>query len=288
MFGVGWGFNRATLFFMSLESRSRFLRYLLKPFVKFCLRHHFTFQDALAVLRELFVHLAAEDIRATEAKVNASRISMITGIYREDVAKILREEVSANPGDSGLLAAVIGQWERDPDFLTAQGSPRVLRAEGEESPFHTLVTKVRRGVYPPTVLFALEKIGAIQHTQRGAKLIRGGAVTDPSSDESLDLLSRDIEAFILATEQNMARPDSIGEAYIRTEYDNISRHNLPEIRRWLVNHTKLFHKKARGYLSKFDKDLNPRLAKEDPGGERVILHAFSLSRPTPEEKPKRP
>jgi hypothetical protein len=189
---------------------------------------------------------------------------MITGIYREDVAKILREEVCATPGGSGLLAVVIGQWERDPEFLTAQGSPRVLSIEGEDSPFHTLVGKVRRGVYPLTVLCALEKIGAIQRTPRRIRLTRGDAVTDPSSDERFDLLSRDIEAFILTIEQNMARPDNTGEAYIRMEYDNISPQSLPEIRRWLGNHTTLFHKKTRGYLSKFDKDLNPRLANDDP------------------------
>lgn len=266
---------------MTLEYRTRFLRYLLRPIVKFCLKQHVTFQDSLALLRELFVNLAAEELHAAEQKVNASRISMITGIYREDVQKLLKEEAPAQPSEQGLLSAIIGQWERDPEFLTAQGNPRVLTVEGENSHFVQLVTKVRKGVYPPTVLFALEKIKAVERTPRGLKLIRGGAVTDPSSDEALELLSKDIEAFIQATEQNLARPDAIGEAYIRTEYDNISAKNLPQIRRWLVAHTKVFHKKARGYLSRFDKDLNPKLSKDDPGGEKVILHAFSLSRPTP-------
>ncbi len=259
------------------------VRYLLKPVVKFCLQQHVTYQDTLATLRELFVSIAADDLRAADEKVNSSRISMITGIYREDVAKLLHEEAPAATAEQGLLSSVIGQWERDPEFHTAQGYPRVLPIEGDGASFLQLVSKVRKGVYPPTVLYALERIKAIKRTSRGVKLIRGGSVTEPGSDESLELLSRDIEAFIQATEQNMSRPDAIGEAYIRTEYDNISAKNLPQIRRWLVAHTKLFHKKARGYLARFDKDLNPKLAKDDQGGEKVILHAFSLSRPTPGE-----
>ncbi|MCB0334176.1 MAG: hypothetical protein KDD55_11790 [Bdellovibrionales bacterium] len=269
---------------MASDWHLRFLEFLVKPIAKFCFRHHLTYQDINAVLREQMVAVIAKELRQKGKKVNASRISMITGLYREEVSKYLADRApQTNEGDQGLLAAVIGQWERDPEFLTTQRKPRVLGFDSDQSEFHRLVSKVRRGAYAPTVLFALEQIGAVKKGSRGLKLIRGGAVTNPLSDENFDLLSRDIEAFILATEQNIAKPDSIGEAYIRTEYDNISREKLPEIRRWLVAHTKAFHKKARGYLSRFDKDLNPEISPETEAGERVILHAFSLSNPTPEK-----
>lgn len=250
-----------------------------------CLRRTITFQEATAELRFAFVEAGRRELEKAGEKVNASRISMLSGVYREDVAKILRAEVGPVDPETGLIAAVVGQWERDPEFLTSNGTPRVLDFEGDGSSFHRLVGKVRKGVYPPTVLMALERATAVQRGPRGLKLIRGGTVADAESGAAFELLARDIASFIQSTEQNVARPDSIGEAYIRTEYDNISSRHLPQIRRWLVAHTKAFHKRARAYLARYDKDLNPRFDPRDPAGERVVLHAFSLSRPTPEAAP---
>ncbi|RIL12652.1 MAG: hypothetical protein DCC75_00075 [Proteobacteria bacterium] len=47
---------------------------------------------------------------------------------------------------------------------------------------------------------------------------------------------------------------------------------LPAIRKWLLNQGIQLHKRARIYLSRFDRDLNPS---PDKGGARVVVGAFS-------------
>ena len=61
----------------------------------------------------------------------------------------------------------------------------------------------------------------------------------------------------------------------RTEYDNISISDFPEIRKWLIKEGAAFHNKARGYLSQFDLDINPKPDHE--GGARVTVGTFSYT-----------
>ena len=267
------------------EQQLEFLKAVLRPVAKFCLKRTIKVQEATQLLKVLMLELAEEELKETGGKVNASRLGLLTGIYREDIAKILQDQEAASqePPRANLHARVIGQWEQDRAFRTAHGKPRVLTFEGEDSEFFRLVKRVKQGTYPPTVLAELERSGAVERTKRGLRLIRGGIVWEKGSDAALDLLSRGLGAMMPSAEQNLGKADSIGGAYIRTEYDNISKKHLPEIRRWLVAQTRVFHKKARDYLSRYDVDLNSKLALKDSAGERVIVHSFSLSSPLRDE-----
>jgi len=262
----------------------RLVERLLTPVIRLCLKRSILIGDFYQLTKRLYVRLAEEEIRKSTDKINASRVSILTGLYRRDVMRLLNTPDEPISPSEPLLAKVIGQWERDPRFAHANGSPRVLGCEGKRSEFHQLVRAVSRNINPSTVLFELERNGAATRSNRGVKLIRSAHMLQDDEQQFFDLMADDIESLHRAVAENSQLKNELGHLHIRTEYDNIYEKDLPKIRRWLIEQGREFHRQVRLYLSSFDKDVNPRVQSRDAAGAKVVVSAFSLSEPNPPKK----
>jgi hypothetical protein len=233
------------------------LRLLLWPIVRYCLRHSHSYQDFINVAKVVFVNAAEEEILKTSPKVNVSRISALTGIYRDDVRRLYKDRESHSEQPLSVLGRVIGQWEQDKRFLSSNGKPRALTYQGTKAEFQRLVAAVSKHLNPGTVLFELARIGAVKKTKGMLQLNQkvGALATDPR--EGFELLSKDVDTLIHAVEENLLEKREVANLHIRTEYDNIFQKDMNKIRKWFVREGKMFHKKARDFLSKYDQDINP-------------------------------
>ena len=237
--------------------------------------------DFVELTKRLYVQLAEEEIRKTSTKINASRVSILTGLYRRDVRRLINCRGEPIKVESNLLSQVIGQWEGDRRFHAKKGGPRPLSYKGEKSEFYQLVRSLSSNINPATVLFELERNGAVEITPRGAKLIRSTEMVATDLDRILRYVASEIEALHQTTENNLGVVDGVGDLHIRTEYDNLYVSDLPEIRRWLVDKGREFHRQARVFLAPFDKDVNPRSDANSSAGGKVVLSAFSMTDPPP-------
>ncbi|MCB0344245.1 MAG: hypothetical protein KDD66_03975 [Bdellovibrionales bacterium] len=268
---------------MSLSSfpedlRRRCIRCLLRPIVRFCLRHAQTYQEFSADAKQVFVEVAAKELERLGQKPNASRISAITGLHRRETNLAAREEVGEE-GKRSIIMRVLHQWEQADKFKTKSGKPRVLSCKTDDSEFAALVREVSSHLAAGSVLFELKRIGLVEETPRGVRRIRElpGTVEDPL--EGFQQLGADLDTLIEAAEQNILGLVSYGNLHIRTEYDNLFVKDIEKAKEWLINEGKAFHRKARNYFSKLDKDINSkRKNQDDPGGGRVVLGAFGLAR----------
>ena len=250
---------------------------LLKPVLRHCIRNSQSIHDVTKAAKKVLVDLAEEEIASAGGKVNLSRVSVMTGIYRDEVKRLLSKEEQQEIEQKSVLSRIMGTWRHHANFTTKGGEPRVLSYIGESSDFAKLVYSVSKNLRPGAALFELKRLRYVEETSRGLKLIkelRGGFERDPQG--GYDLLSRDMATLIDAVEENLVRAKEPSNLHIRTEYDNVSKKNLLKIRRWLVTEGKAFHRKARKYISQFDKDVNPEL-QADEGGGRVVVSAFSLA-----------
>lgn len=248
------------------------LRAMLRPIVRLCLRSSLGIQTLVETAKEVFVELAAEEIRRSGERLTASRISVITGLHRRDVQRLL-EGSAPKESQGALVARVIGQWEQDPRFRTKGGAPKVLSTGSADSDFHRLVATVSKDVNPGTVLRELERTGVIEHTDRGAKLIGRAYNVGERVEEGMAILTSDVDDLVVAVEENLLGEVDVPNLHGRTEYDNISVDALPEIREWVFKEGSLFHRKVRDYLSRFDRDINPEVGGK--GGARVVFSTFS-------------
>lgn len=257
---------------MESSPKSGALEVILRPIVRFCVRNRISIHDVDNTMRRIFVDVATKEIESMGQKPTVSRIYLMTGLHRRDVTRIVYGDDNRSEGPD-LLVRVLSTWESDNNYRTKSGKPRVLSSDGEEGEFKQLVASVSQNVSPASVLLELERIGAIERTDSGVKMLQGVSFWDSVPEKALSLFARDVDTIARAAEENLYSPQETKNVYLRTEFDNISKADIPKIRKWLFDQGISFHKRARAYLAKYDNDLNPSLLRE--GGARVILSAFS-------------
>ena len=250
---------------------------LARPLIKLCIRHGIKLGELFDVVKRVYVVEAERFLQQNNEAVSTSRITLMTGVHRTDVAQI-RSEKKFAPRERHTVSDVISQWRYDPRFSSKPGSPRALGIEGKESEFAELVRSVSHSVSPYTVSFELERLGMISKTKDGkVKLITRVFVPKGDSTAILQMLAEDMDDLIVAVEENAftTSDEKVPNHHLKTEYHNLPDQALFEIKQWCMREGSAFHERARNFLSKYDRDLNPNLP-AGTGRHRVVVGSFSL------------
>lgn len=242
-----------------------FMRQAFRPFAVLCLRFGIRHREVSEILKASFLDAARDELKANDLLVNTSKLSVMTGLQRKDILKI-ESSGSGERRAANLLLNVIGAWRVDRKFCEKKGCPRDLAYEGATSEFADLVTSVSKDLNPYTVLFELERVGAVTRSEGKLQLNVEAFIPKGSPEEGLAIIAHDIENLLFAGEENILRDQNPPNLHATTRYDNICIKSLPQIRLWLLKEGSAFHRKLRDYLSRFDKDLNPQLFNEEGGG----------------------
>ena len=254
------------------------LHAILKPVIRYCLRHSIKLQDFVEIAKALYVESANDELQREGSEISISRLSIMTGVHRKDVPRLQSNERTEQPFGADLSARVLGHWQTSRRFLTKNGKPKVLQIEGAESEFSALVQSVSREMNPYTVLFELERAGMVDRTTHGLRLKARSFITADNLDEGLHFLQTDSEDLIQAVEENLFSQQQIRNLHIKTEYDNIGETDLDSIRSWLLAQGEAFHAKARRFLATFDRDVNPKISKRKEPSRRVRIALGTFSR----------
>lgn len=260
---------------MQREQNLKILRLLIRPIARFCLRHSLSIHDIEEASKIELVELAADQMTKRKEKINASRLSVVTGVYRKEVDRIHVKKETAPPEPQSILSRVIGKWEQDKMFQTKSGTPRSLNCDGPASEFAQLVATITTALGPAAVLFDLERKGLVSRHKDTIKLIKGGDVVDQDIVAGFEIASKDIHTIISAVEGNFNKKDTVGHVHVRTEFDNLYESDIVKVQMWLHQQAKSLHRRARSFIAKFDKDLSPR---KDPAliaGAHVALSTAS-------------
>ena len=216
---------------------------------------------------------AIRDLEKTGEKINVSRLSAVTGIHRRDVIRIYKDHETVDIS-TDRISRIIGQWQSDERFTTKQGEARTLTTEGEGAEFRTLLSSVSSELHPSTVLFELQRVGAVELRGNKLRLIKRTYQPVEDPEKGFEFLAHDAGELIAAVEQNIFSCPSVPNLHGRTTFDGIREDKVQKIRKWLYEEGSSFHARARAFLSRFDLDINP-----DPNFEgkrvKVSLGAFS-------------
>ena len=258
------------------------LRRMLRPIVRMSLRYSFKLQELTELVKRVFIEIATEELAQQGKQYSQSRVSVMTGVHRKDVARIESDVSGNNETRENLIAKIMVQWQHHPSFTTKSGKPRVLHCEGKESEFANLVKSINGAdLNPYTVLFEMERLGIAERKRGTVKLLWRDFVSSEDVSHGLQMLARDSEDLAFAVQENLFRNnlnnDACKNLHLRTEFDDIVPDALPEIKSWILEEGSLFHSKLRKYLAQFDRELNPAL-KVKQGGARVAFGSFSLTK----------
>lgn len=254
------------------------LQVLCAPLVRLCIRHGIKLGELVDALKRSYVNIASESLVDSGEAISTSRITIMTGVHRTDVAAI-REEGDYEPRPRHTASDVIGLWRYDKRFSTKPGNARALTVEGKESEFANLVKAVSLSLSPYTVLFELERLGLVKKIRGGrVKLTSRMFVVKGDSGAALEMLSEDARDLYLAIDEN-AFSDAAKETphhHIKTEYTSVPKEHIAEIKKWFIVQGSSFHERARNYLSQFDRDLVPKAKGKRTEDCRVAVVSYSF------------
>lgn len=254
--------------------RLSLLYLLLRPVMKFCLRHSLKLQEIIEACKITLLEVAAQELSASGKGITAGKLNIMTGVHRPDVQRLYKRSDHVKPLEN-IISRVVGQWQSDHRFTTPAGRrPRDLSISGKKSEFAKLVAAVSGDLNPYTVLFELERTGLIERKEDKVRLNSHVTVVSGNVETGFRLLSQDGDDLIRSVEENMLNPPSPRNLHGRTEYTSISVKYVDQIREWFLKEGAAFHARARKFLSRYDKDINRRISSAD-GEVRVTVCTFS-------------
>ena len=122
--------------------------------------------DLLGAGKEALVRAAIADVMQSTARINVSRLSVMTGLTRKEVAAILNRIRGVESNQHVELKKqralrVLQGWRIDPRFRNNGGSPSALPLRGDERSFASLVKIYGGDVTPNSVRKELERMNAV-------------------------------------------------------------------------------------------------------------------------------
>lgn len=258
------------------------MRAIVRPLVRWCLKHGVRSAQVEEVLRESFVHEAELEIKEAQGAFSVSKVSVMTGLHRSEVSRLLTGE-RPERGAHDILNRVLGLWASSKRYRTPDGAPRDLTHEGLSSEFARLVADVSKEVTHYPILFELERIGAIEYVGSLVRLRAQQYTPRKDPQYGLDLLSLDVTDLAATIEANVMSRENDPNLHLRTAYDNVNPKVLPEIRRWILKQGAEFQSRMRDYLATFDRDASGDVPKDTAPDEgeraRVTVTTFSYAEP---------
>jgi hypothetical protein len=146
---------------------------LLHPLVKLLLEAGLGVGDFMSLAKIAYVRAARDQARESGAEIrrpNASRIAVVTGLTRVEVAAILAAHDGEPAGsDRGRQRAerVLSGWWSDPDFQDPTGSPAVLAHHGKRRSFAALCARYSGEGRSAPLLEELMRVRAVRRLTDG-------------------------------------------------------------------------------------------------------------------------
>ena len=214
-------------------NRNQILQWLLLPVARFALDRGFKHQDLVEAGKRAFIQAANE--KFDNEQLNASKLSVLTGLQRYEIKRLLEESANQDLENRlPLTARILAKWANDKKYQDKDGEPKLLNCDGKQSEFAELVTEVSQAINPYTVLFELERLGVAKRTSKGLKLESSILIDSADTESGLKLLAQDSSDLIQAVSENLYTEKKLPNLHIRTEYDNIPASELEKIKLWIL------------------------------------------------------
>lgn len=257
---------------------------MLRPLVRLLLRHGISYGTFADLAKWVYVDVADKEFSVPGRKQSASRISVLTGLTRKEVARIQAIET---PDDEAVVqqynraARVISGWLRDQQFSNEQGEPAVLPLEGKNS-FAELVKAYSGDMPARAILDELLRVKAVSLIDSSVKLLTHGYVPADGEEEKLHILGTDVALLINTIDHNLENTEEKPHFQRKVSYDNLPEEILPELRILSQEKAQALLEELDRHLVKHDRDSNPE--SKGSGRKRAGLGIYYFEEDVSEEK----
>jgi len=146
-------------------------QYLLRPIVRFLLRHGVTWSEFSEFSKETYVDVARQEYGIDGRPTNNSRVAMLTGLSRREVARvrdcILDGDASPVSRDGNRMAQILTGWHVDPEFVAADGQPKDLQSTGLSESLPSLLKRYAGDLPHGAIRKEMIQRGLLQELENG-------------------------------------------------------------------------------------------------------------------------
>jgi Family of unknown function (DUF6502) len=165
---------------------------LLLPIGRLMLENGLGIGDLIQAAKQAYVRAAIAQVVPPGERINASRLSVVTGLTRKEVSTIISELRGARNSCRADIKAqravrVLRGWRIDPRFGNSRGQPARLSLRGERNSFSALVRLYGGDVTPNSVLKELERMEVIALDKSGRLRLRSLRANGKSTRNLTDL-----------------------------------------------------------------------------------------------------
>jgi hypothetical protein len=253
---------------------------LLRPLVRLLLRHGVPFAAFERLAKQVYVDVALNDFSLDGRRASQSRVSILTGLTRKDVQRIVSEAptpAAETVARHNRATRVMTAWLRDPEFLAPDGRPDALPPEGEGS-FAALVKRHSGDMPARAVLDELLRVGAVQRRDDGCiEPLASGYVPRQGQREKLAILGTDVADLIATIDHNLEHGGDDPRFQRKVMYQSLPVDVLPAFREQSGREAQALLEQLDRWLSVHDDDA------VEPGQPRarvgVGIHYFEEPAP---------
>lgn len=246
---------------------------ILRPLVRLLLRHGLSYRSFTEIAKRVYVEVGMQDFGIEGRKQTVSRVSVLTGLTRKDVQRILNHgsiEDSETRERYNRAARVVAGWVRDRDFADNRGRPAKLAIESD---FALLVKRYSGDVPARAVLDELLRVGTVRRLEDGRIELLARAYIPRTSDlDKIAILGSDVADLIATIDHNLQHGETRPFFQRKVMYDNVPDEAIAEFRQLSADQAQHLIELLDDWLSRHDRDANPRA--KGTGRRRTGLGIF--------------
>ena len=181
----------------------RALLTMLRPLVRMLIKHDVSHSEFADIAKEAFVRTAFEDMPLPGRKATVSRVAVLTGLSRKEVARILgTSNAQGLPKLTPNRAArVTTGWLTDPEFCNRAGQPKTLN----KTMFDALTQRYSGDITSGAIIDELQRLQIVTIDSRQHYCLnpKGYVVSDTQHAEGFATLAKSLSYLLETGEHNL-------------------------------------------------------------------------------------
>ncbi len=261
------------------------IKRLLRPLVRILLRNSMPFGVFMEHAKRVYVDVASDDFAVPGRKPSQSRISILTGLTRKEVARLLSQDTESTADDTeryNRAARVISGWVRTRRFQDRRGAPASLPFDGDRKSFAELVRSFSGDMPARAVLDELSRVGAVERLKDGRiKLVTRAYVPRTGEEEKLGVLGQDVAELVATIDHNLTHTSDDAFFQRKVAYDNLTAEFVTRLRALAAQDAQKLLEQLDAVMARHDRDASPGV--RGTGRKRAALGIYYFEEDVEEE-----
>jgi hypothetical protein len=253
---------------MQTRAIHRSCRMLLRPIAHLLLRCGMTWKEFSDLSKCVFVEVATGEFGVRGRPTNVSRVSILTGIARREVARLRKAEgAPAASGDRTSDATrLLSGWHQDAEYAGRDGTPLALAERGPYPSFETLFRRYGGDTPFQTLLKELKSAGSVTQDAQGLlRAARRYHMPAAMSEENIRLFGTNLFDHARTLERNVAGRQDARRFEGRASEERIRAADAALFREFVDERGQLFLEEIDAWLHRH------RAGENEPGVQPVRL-----------------